>query len=579
MQIILFGKVCLFDINTNETIIYGKYSERFVEIVMEYKYILEFCCNNPDFCIRIPGKIYKIDSIKFFLKNGERVEINEIVLCFPFENCDLSLCNKTSAIITTMCKHYSHRLDEWIKYNLRLGFSGIVIFNNDSNTSNTINEPTENCINNKSTVNICKKYPGKVWCVDFPYSPINNEHWNTIQRISLNIGVNAFLEKSRNIALIDADEFIYISKNPSIKIEHFLQDYERTITIKSNILTNKNNDDHLDNNILNLAKYIGEDNYTKTILKTDNIKKLEFILTPHEHNSESILDKNEIIYYHCWMNTRYFYNESMKKINIFGSVKTNHNDGFFSCCSVRLSTIINYVNSNKILPFDIDSADSFNLYKYDSKIDVTFDFFTNYNDIDVRVNNIETIDINNMAFQFDDYKRVIYKSINPFIKKYFSPSEKIFSVYHNLLNKYNINTENCIGLYYRGTDKWIETQLDSFDSYYDKLNEIIDTNNEKNIQIIIQTDSAQFSEYMKDRCTNKNIIIINENHTSYTNLGIHNERNSFENYVDIQYLFAIFLIISNCKYIICSSGNCSIWMMFYRNNANNVYQNLNRQWV
>ena len=49
--------------------------------------------------------------------------------------------------------------------------------------------------------------------------------------------------------------------------------------------------------------------------------------------------------------------------------------------------------------------------------------------------------------------------------------------------------------------------------------------------------------------------------------------------VSIFVIFATFLIISKCKYLICSSGNCSIWMMYYRENANNIYQFLNDKWI
>jgi hypothetical protein len=45
-----------------------------------------------------------------------------------------------------------------------------------------------------------------------------------------------------------------------------------------------------------------------------------------------------------------------------------------------------------------------------------------------------------------------------------------------------------------------------------------------------------------------------------------------------KYYLAITIIMSKCKYIICGSGNCSIWIIFYRENANNVYQNLNNNW-
>ena len=39
----------------------------------------------------------------------------------------------------------------------------------------------------------------------------------------------------------------------------------------------------------------------------------------------------------------------------------------------------------------------------------------------------------------------------------------------------------------------------------------------------------------------------------------------------LKYL-AITLIMSKCKYIICNAGNCSIWMIFFRNNTTNVTQ-------
>lgn len=315
MNFILFDKVSLYDDEKNETIIYGQYKEKIQKICIEgLEHEVIFCNCRPDFYIKILGKISYLENIFFYLDNEIKI-LKNVFLLFPFENCDIKLNKDTSAIISTLCKNYSHRLDEWIQYNLHLGFSGIIIFNNDFNTSNNLNESLENCIIYDSIETISKKYKGKVWIVDYPYSPLENEHWNTIQRITLHIGVNEFRKKCRNIALIDADEFIYIHKNPLMKIETFLQEQISTITMKSNILTNKKNDDILNNNILNIAEYVGEDKFTKTILQTDNINYLEFIVTPHDHPTEQILNKNDIIHYHCWVNNRYHYNESMVKID------------------------------------------------------------------------------------------------------------------------------------------------------------------------------------------------------------------------------------------------------------------------
>jgi hypothetical protein len=302
----LFSKVCLYE--NNNTIVYGQINENFLSIKTSHEYLIIPCNNRnnrPDFLLKIKGRINKL-TIEFLYKNTS-VKFDE-VLYFPFENCELIL-TKNSAIISTLCKHYSHRLDEWIQYNLNLGFSGIVIFNNDENKSNPLNELS--CIQTETTKDICKKYKGKVISIDFPYSPFNKTHWNNIQRISLHIGVNAFRTKCKNIALIDADEFIYGPTN----IEDFLKNYS-TITISSNILTNKNDNDILNNNILKLANYVGEDNYTKTILDTSIVEENEFIVTPHEHPSHTKLPKTTIIYYHCWMNERCHYTTSMPMIKL-----------------------------------------------------------------------------------------------------------------------------------------------------------------------------------------------------------------------------------------------------------------------
>jgi len=42
---------------------------------------------------------------------------------------------------------------------------------------------------------------------------------------------------------------------------------------------------------------------------------------------------------------------------------------------------------------------------------------------------------------------------------------------------------------------------------------------------------------------------------------------------------AITIIMSKCKFIICGSGNCSMWIALYRNNSEGIIQNLNGNWL
>jgi len=257
---------------------------------------------------------------------------------------------------------------------------------------------------------------------------------------------------------------------------------------------------------------------------------------------------------------------------ITSTVISTHNAGFFSCCSIKLNDIINYINTHSKIPDYVDSSKQFDLYKKDKKKDITYDYFEHYDNIIIVIN----YPINyHEKHQFINYSDLNYKNIVPIVKKYFSPSTQIINIVEKIKQKYNINYDNTIAVYYRGTDKIIETQISSFENFYNKIKEISDL--DVNKYIIIQTDTAPFIDYINSKNL-KNIIIFNENSTSYSNVGIHNEKTNEENYNDMLNLFSIFLIISKCKYIICSSGNCSLWMMLYRENNKNVYQFLNDEW-
>jgi len=262
-------------------------------------------------------------------------------------------------------------------------------------------------------------------------------------------------------------------------------------------------------------------------------------------------------------------------------LKITHNAGFFSCCIVKLINIINYFNDNKKLPGIIDSSSLFELYrpnyleKYD---DITYHFFDKNNSIN-KDNNINYINYMNYntGIQFNNYNNIDYNPLIPFINKYFTPNIDIINIQNNLLNKYNINTDEYCGVYYRGTDKFSETIIGTYDTYIDKMNEIKQKDNK--IKFIIQSDEENFIKFIKEKEKYKDSIIFIENIKSTSNKGIHYEHTSNENYLIIKNFFAILLILSKCKYIICSSSNCSIWMMFYRNNGNNVYQFLNNIWL
>jgi hypothetical protein len=243
-----------------------------------------------------------------------------------------------------------------------------------------------------------------------------------------------------------------------------------------------------------------------------------------------------------------------------------HNAGFFSCCSVKLNNIVDYINSKHLLP-TLDCSTQFSMYKHKYR-DITYDYFKHYDndcyvDLKTRINYHEN-------YQFSNYSRLDYHTIVPIVKKYFSPSDKILRIVEELKYKYKLYDE-YIGVYYRGTDKISETKLADFQDFYNK---IIELKTQTGLKIILQTDSTHFLKYITSKI---DVIVIEENDTSSSN-GIHFINNSYKNYNDMFYLFATFLILSKCKYLIIGSSNGSIWITFYRGNSINVYQYLNGEW-
>lgn len=254
-------------------------------------------------------------------------------------------------------------------------------------------------------------------------------------------------------------------------------------------------------------------------------------------------------------------------------LKTTHNAGFFSCCSVKLYDIANFLNSNKKLPDIVDSSQQFEWYKNDKNKDITFDYFENYNITDDNI--IQPIHYHHDD-QYTNYAELDYKCIIPLVKKYFSPSVEIIETINSMEKKYNLIYENICVLFYRGNDKNRETNICNYDEYLNYANQII-TQNPK-IMFLIQSDETGFIEFMTNIFPNNSFYFKDEiRHVTKCNSTVDILMRS-TNYEFSKKYLAITIIMSKCKYIICGSGNCDIWIMLYRGNAKNVIQNNKGSW-
>lgn len=234
--------------------------------------------------------------------------------------------------------------------------------------------------------------------------------------------------------------------------------------------------------------------------------------------------------------------------------------GFFSCCSQRLSSIINHINKYKKFPDIVDSSNQFSDYKYNNyEGDLATEFF----DFDKSIKSNFSTEINitdekNEA-QFTDYKKFNFDVLDILIKKYFSPSKLIKQKIKNIENNYKLKHEKLLTVYYRATDKKSETNIPSIKTFLQKIEDLKSKNLEH--KILLLSDDHKIKKIMKKKY--KELIIIQEL-----------EKNHHRGYDHALYLLSIIISLSKSDIIVTTSGNVSQWLIFYRNNNKNIYQYL-----
>ena len=249
--------------------------------------------------------------------------------------------------------------------------------------------------------------------------------------------------------------------------------------------------------------------------------------------------------------------------------------GLFCHSSLILQHIMTYLEQYGFLPKIIITSGLFNLYKGDDKsLDIRLQYFKNHNNIDISYDNSVEFENN---FQYKNYKHINYTKIDPFITKYFSVSENIQEKIKKLETKYNIDYSKICVLFYRGLDKCTETKLCTYTDVIEKANTIL--TNDPTIKFLIQSDEAEFIQKMEETFPNNSICFKDEIRyiPKCMSTVVHECREDVLEYS--KWYLAITVIMSKCKYIICTSGNCSIWIMLYRGNANNINQYLEGEWL
>lgn len=263
-----------------------------------------------------------------------------------------------------------------------------------------------------------------------------------------------------------------------------------------------------------------------------------------------------------------------------------HNAGFFSCCSVKLDNITKYLNLRRTLPAKVDSSTQFEWYKQPGEGDVTYKYFEHPDNVEPSLLLPLQSSLGSICpsvpyhheYQFMSYDRLCYPLIVPLVRKYFTPSLEIRDMIQHLEKKYQLGDySNLTVLFYRGNDKVTETPLCSYEEYLTYAKQVLEKH--PDMRFLIQSDETEFIQFMEREFPHRCIVFYDEirhmpKQVSTVDLQMKDNIELFS-----KYYLAITLVMAKCKYVVCGSGNCSIWIMLYRGHCKGLFQNLLGRWL
>tara|TARA_B110000967_G_C18887063_1_gene564700 strand:- start:833 stop:1717 length:885 start_codon:yes stop_codon:yes gene_type:complete len=248
----------------------------------------------------------------------------------------------------------------------------------------------------------------------------------------------------------------------------------------------------------------------------------------------------------------------------------NHNAGFFSNCTICLVDLIECINHLNDTNIELDTTNTFKLYKNAEKNGNIGPEYLKKTDNDKEIDIIYEKIENGISLL--PYKNLNFSKINPYISKYFLPCDQITNIINLMEKKYKIDYDNTCCVFFRGLDKFVETDIPKYDMFCNKILSI--TKEKDNIRYLLQTDETEFFDYAKN-IFNNNLIFYDEiRHMKHSKTLLEYSLDKNENFKYSLYFFAIVIIMSKCKYVVCNSSNVSLWISLFRGNTNNLHQYL-----
>lgn len=228
----------------------------------------------------------------------------------------------------------------------------------------------------------------------------------------------------------------------------------------------------------------------------------------------------------------------------------NHSSGIFSCYTIRLEAILDYYRTYRRVPAEIDCSQQFAKYKDVIADDVSGEFFQTRQDIEIPCYKEQIFTSSDPAEQqFSDYSNLNFSDLQPFIEKYFHPSDNILERINRLDAETPWPYENVCGILYRGTDKNLETNRPCYAEFILKAFKL--KKNYPELKFKIQTDDEDFLEYAIRELGNEAFF--------------HATESSSKLEASFNYAANIF-VLAKYKYMITTSGNGELWIRLLRGN-------------
>lgn len=173
----------------------------------------------------------------------------------------------------------------------------------------------------------------------------------------------------------------------------------------------------------------------------------------------------------------------------------------------------------------------------------------------------------------EEYLRCMYTDWSTLVDVYFTPSIEVTNIEQNLKNRYKLNVDKTVCLYYRGTDKYTEIIPTSYDEFTQNAKHLIEMDDTIE-HVLIQTDAASLIDHLllelKDM--GKRLIVIEENPVSTNEIPTFQIIRDEDKLIKAQTFLATVHLMSQCKYVLTTTGNVAAYVNAYRGHPRGLIQ-------